>query len=431
MPTDFRALFAPDDGPDFNSMFAPDEISEAEANRTLTPEEQAKVVKPGRTWGDVYHEGMANAPQSALNAGKNFLLGLTPIPALQRFNNIVTDPRGESERTRAHYKGFLSEEGIKEKLATDPVGTVGEVLGYAPPMRAVKGAVTGRPAGPTPMPRAAVREGPELVETGGARMEQAKQNPSRVDKEALITPLQSFREKTKTTVITSPTINNIAKRLETAHIPNQPGAMEGITKVGAKPKPDVTLTELHGHAQRLDEFVEKGGKNRDGRINPQGRAAIVLKNSITEMIKNHPENADWNIGKGEVHRGKMDQELGDLLERAQGRTQWKNGDEAGALAAELSVFRKNRKNRYKLTPEARKKLAILEHDKKGRLTGAFGLSNNSFGGNVFARGLETAVFGFPGALAPIGQATRTARNARILAEFEKIREEIRAGGPVE
>jgi hypothetical protein len=428
MPQDFRALFAPDAGPDFKGLFAPDEISEAEANRTLTPEEQAKVVSSGRTWGDVYQEGMANAPQSALNAGKNFLLGLTPVPAFQRFGRILSDPRGESEATKAHYKGFLSEEGIKEKLATDPVGTAAEVIGYAPPMRAVRGAVSA-PRGPAPMPRASVREGAELLETGGTRMERAKQNPSKVDKEALVAPMETFREKTKTTVITSPIVTNIARRLETAHTPNQPGAMDKLTKVGPKPKPDLTLTELHGHLQRLDDFIGKGGKGQQGEINSQGRAAIELKNAINKMIDDHPDSGGFKVGKHEYHRGKMSQTMDGILKSAQARRQWVNGDEAGALGAEVALYLKNKKNRYAFTPKIRQKLDKLSRDKRGRLIGSLGATN--MGGFTFGRILETAV-GLPFGTGMIaGVPMRNARNARLVAEFKKIQEEIRAGGPVD
>jgi hypothetical protein len=439
MAQDFRALFAPGGGQDFKTLFAPDEISEEEANRTLTPEEQAMVAR-------------ANEPRFGAGLAKRMAeyQGLSPEDASAKYragwadtiSNIygtVTDPK-----KLASVAGHAVEAGIG--AVSDPKGTARRIGNYyyenpdAAVTDAAFAAFPGRQAvslvGKTvqrapsnAMPRASVREGGELLKTGGNRMEDAKLNPSRVDKEALVAPLEGFKRATKTTVITSPIVSNIAKRLETAHTPNRPGAMDAVTRVGPKPKPDLTLTELHGHLQRLDDFIGKGGKGADGRINNQGRAAIELKKAIGKMIDDHPDGGDFKIGKGEVHRGKMDQTMGDLLKAAQKRRQWVNGDEAGALSAEVGQFLKNKKNRYAFTPEIRQKLDKLSSDKKGRLIGAFGATN--VGGFTFARIAETAL-GLPAGVGMIaGVPARNARNARLVAEFKEIQEEIRAGGPVE
>jgi hypothetical protein len=276
------------------------------------------------------------------------------------------------------------------------------------------------------MPRASVRDEVELLQTGGARIEEAKLNPAKVDADALHAPMRVFREATNTTVIENATVNNIAKRLENAYAPPKVKAMAPMTKLPPKERPPVTLTELHGHQQRLDDVINGPGKS-EGRINEQGRAAIELKKAVTSMIDNHPESTNFKIGKHEYHRGKMSQSMADLQKRAEGRSMWRNGDEAGALQAEIQQFLRNKKNRYALTPEVRHKLGVLSRDNKGKLIGAFGSKN--IGGFTFARGVET-MFGAPGIMAIPGHFARQDRNSRIVKEFAKLMEEIRAGGEV-
>jgi hypothetical protein len=277
------------------------------------------------------------------------------------------------------------------------------------------------------MPRASVREEGELLKTGGARIEEAKLNPAKVDADQLRTPMHGFREATKTTVIENNTVNNIAKRLENAYTAPKPKAMAPMTKLPPKEKPPVTLTELHGHQQRLDDVINGAGKNPDGRLNEQGRAAIELKKAVGSMIDNHPESTSFKIGKHEYHRGKMSQAMDDIQKRAEGRSMWRNGDEAGALQAEITAFLRKKSNRYALTPQVRHKLGLLSRDNKGKLIGAFGSQN--IGGFAFARGVET-MFGAPGVMAIPGHFARQGRNARIVKEFGKLMEEIRAGGAV-
>jgi hypothetical protein len=311
-----------------------------------------------------------------------------------------------------------SDEGLQRSLGFAGAVTLGSKFG---------------PSRPTPlatskgMPRASVRDESELLKTGGVRIGEAKLNPAKVDAGQLITPMQRFREATKTTVIENQTVNSIAKRLEKAYTPKKPDVMSPLTKVQPKERPPVTLTELHGHQQRLDDVINGPGKSQDGRLNEQGRAAIELKKAVSETIDAHPESSSFKIGKHEYHRGKMSQSMADLQKRAEGRSMWSNGDEAGALQAEIRQFLRNKKNRYALTPEVRRKLAVLSHDNKGKLVGAFG--SKSIGGFTFARGVET-MFGAPGIMAIPGHFARQDRNARIVKEFQGLMEEIRAGGPV-
>jgi hypothetical protein len=283
------------------------------------------------------------------------------------------------------------------------------------------------------MPRASVRDESELLSTGGARIKEAKKSEAAVPLEDVQAPMQRFRERLNEEALeidpeyTNKKLANVIKRLDTAYAPPRADPMSRLTKTTPAAKPPMSLKELHAHQRRLDDVVSES-KSADGRISTDGFIAIELKKSVGEMIDAHPESSSFKIGKHEYHRGKMSQSMSDLKKRAEGRVQWRNGDEAGALQAEVQNFLRSKKNRYALTPEVRRKLDKLSRDNTGKVIGAFS-PQSSFGGNVFARGIETAI-GFPGALAVPGHFARQGRNARLISEFEKLMEEIRAGGSV-
>jgi hypothetical protein len=283
------------------------------------------------------------------------------------------------------------------------------------------------------MPRASVRDESELLSTGGARIKEAKKSEAAVPLEDVQAPMQRFRERLNEEALeidpeyTNKKLANVIKRLDTAYAPPRADPMSRLTKTTPAAKPPMSLKELHAHQRRLDDVVSES-KSADGRISTDGFIAIELKKSVGEMIDAHPESSSFKIGKHEYHRGKMSQSMSDLKKRAEGRVQWRNGDEAGALQAEVQNFLRSKKNRYALTPEVRRKLDRLSRDNTGKVIGAFS-PQSSFGGNVFARGIETAI-GFPGALAVPGHFARQGRNARLISEFEKLMEEIRAGGSV-
>jgi hypothetical protein len=283
------------------------------------------------------------------------------------------------------------------------------------------------------MPRASVRDESELLSTGGARIKEAKKSEAAVPLEDVQAPMQRFRERLNEEALeidpeyTNKKLANVIKRLDTAYAPPRADPMSRLTKTTPAAKPPMSLKELHAHQRRLDDVVSES-KSADGRISTDGFIAIELKKSVGEMIDAHPESSSFKIGKHEYHRGKMSQSMSDIKKRAEGRVQWRNGDEAGALQAEVQNFLRSKKNRYALTPEVRRKLDKLSRDNTGKVIGAFS-PQSSFGGNVFARGIETAI-GFPGALAVPGHFARQGRNARLISEFEKLMEEIRAGGSV-
>lgn len=436
MPQDFRALFAPE--PDrFRNLFAPDEISEEEANRTLTPQEQAMVVQPDPEFGAGTARRMAEYQgMSPEDASAKYRAGWADT--ISNVYNTVTDPR-----KLASVAGGVVGAGVN--AVSDPKGTARRIGNYyyENPDAAVtdaafalfpgrqiaaKGFETVAKKTPsTAMPRASVRSEAELLKTGSKRMEEAKLNPSKVDADAIAGPLSEFREATKTVGLETPMVKAIAGKLQKAYTPRKPDPMSRLTGVQPKERPPVSLTTLHGYEQALSKFINGAGKT-EGRINSQGYEAIELKKAIDKMIDNHPESGTFKIGKHEYHRGKMSQALGDIRKNAENSRQWQNGDEAGALSNAINTYLRAKKNRNALTPNARHKLTQLARDRRGAVIGGFS-PNSSFGGNVFARAIETSV-GLPGVMALPGHLARQSRNARILKEFERIQEELRAGGPV-
>jgi hypothetical protein len=318
-----------------------------------------------------------------------------------------------------------SDEGIQRALGFAGGVTLASKFGGAPkqtPITQSRG-----------MPRASVRDEAELLKTGGARLKEAKKSEATVPLDDVQAPMQRFRERLNEEALeidpqyTNKKLANVVKRLDTAYAAPKTDPMSRLTKTAPAAKPPMTLKELHAHQRRLDDVISES-KSADGRISTDGYIAIELKKSVGEMIDAHPESSSFKIGKHEYHRGKMSQSMTDLKKRAEGRVQWRNGDEAGALQSEIQNFLRNKKNRYALTPEVRRKLDQLSRDNRGKVIGAFS-PQSSFGGNVFARGIETAI-GFPGALAVPGHFARQGRNSRLIKEFENLMEELRAGGPV-
>jgi hypothetical protein len=371
---------------------------------------------------------LQNAPQSAFNTAKRVAADILPGQHVQT-GFALAQPGGLSNAWEGIKQRFGGWENIKRTAEQDPVGLGYDVAGLAAGGKSLPRAAA--PAGA--MPRAVVRDGAELLSTGGKRMTEAKLNPATVPANDIAGPMQKFRDTLKTeaaidldTAELAPALSNRIKRIEGAYAPPKRDPMASLTGVKSGAKPPISLSELHGHSKGLDKFVNSTGKT-EGRINEQGFIALELKKAVDEMIDLHPESGNFKIGKHEFHRGAMNRELEDMLERAKNRSQWKNGDEAGAISAEIGTFLRTKKNRYKFTPEARRKLGLLSRDNKGKLLGAFGSQN--IGGFVFGRAAEAA-FGVPGLLAVPGYLARQSRNTRFLQEFQKIQEEIRAGGPV-
>jgi hypothetical protein len=416
--------------------------SEEEANRTFTPEEQTMIAAANQPqFGAGTRKRMAEYEGlSPEQASAKYIAGQKE--AIRNVYDTVTDPRKLASAAGGAVKAVAgavahpidTAQKIGNYYYENPDSAVTDAAFAAFPARKAMGLLGGDGIKSSKaMPRASVRDESELLETGGARMKEAKKSEATVPLGDVQAPMQRFRERLNEEALeidpeyTNKKLGNVIKRLDSAYAPPKPDRMSPLTGATPAAKPPMTLKELHAHQRRLDDVISES-KSSDGRISTDGFVAIELKKTVGEMIDAHPESSSFKIGKHEYHRGKMSQSMGDLRKRAEGRVQWRNGDEAGALQSEIQAFLRNKKNRYALTPEVRRKLDSLSRDSTGKVRGAFS-PQSSFGGNVFARGIETAI-GFPGALAVPGHFARQGRNARLVAEFEKLMEEIRAGGSV-
>jgi hypothetical protein len=372
---------------------------------------------------------LKNAPKSAFETAKRVAADILPGQHVQT-GFALAQPGGLSNAWEGLKERFGGVENIKRTAEKDPFGLGYDVGGL---FTGGKTAIAKKPS--TAMPRGVVRSGEELLESGGARMNEAKLNPAKVAPTDIAAPMQKFRDKLRTeaaidlnTAELKPELKNRIARLEAVNAPPKRDYTAPMTKEKPAAKAPVSLAELHGHSKGLNTFINSTGKT-EGRINEQGFVALELKNAVDEMIDAHPESSAFKIGKHEYHRGAMDRSMADIEKDAMSRSMWKSGNEAGAWSAAISAFLKKRSNRYALTPEVRRKLDKLSRDNGGSIAGQFSL-NNSFGGNVFARGIELAAGLPPGTGAFIGNQARSTRNARFAKTFNELREEIRAGGPV-
>jgi hypothetical protein len=400
---DFNALFAPEAEPDFTALFAPDE------KIPFRPELALK-----------------NAPKSAFNTAKRVAADILPGQHVQT-GFALAQPGGLSNAWEGLKERFGGVENIKRTAEEDPVGLAYDATGL---IGGGKGLSVAKKS--TAMPRAVVREEAELLGTGGARMKQAKKSEATVPLADVQAPMQKFRDRLDEEALTidpqytNSKLVNVIKRLDTAYAPPKSDPMARMTGSRPAPKPPMTLKELHGHQRRLDDVISES-KNPDGRISTDGVIAIELKKSVDEMIDAHPESGSFKIGKHEYHRGKQSQEMSDLFERAQRRAQWRNGDEAAALANEINQYLGKKANRYKFTRAQRAQLAKIGKRDAQALLGAFG--SKTVSGMAAGRLVESA-FGMPGLLWGPGMMARQARNAKVMDAFKKFQEELRAGGPV-
>jgi hypothetical protein len=404
---DFDALFAPDEssGPDFTALFAPDE---------KTPFRPELALK--------------NAPKSAFNTVKRIAADILPGQHVQT-GFALAQPGGLSNAWEGLKERFGGIENIKRTAEEDPVGLAYDATGL---IGGGKGLSVAKKS--TAMPRAVVREGPELLSTGGKRMNEAKLNPATVAANDIAAPMQKFRDKLKTeaaidlnTAELAPALKNRITRIEGAYAPAKRDPMASLT--GAKPaaKPPITLAELHGHSKGLNTFINSTGKT-EGRINEQGFIALELKNTVDEMIDLHPESGKIKVGSNEYSRGAMNRDLEQIRTEASRTRTSRNGNEVDALQDAVARFLNKKSNRYKFSPEIRAKLEKFMHDKKGRLTSRF--APNTLSGQAFARGAEAMVGIWPGTLQGPAYLVKQARAARLMKEFEDIMAEVRAGGPV-
>jgi hypothetical protein len=405
---DFDALFAPDEssGPDFTSLFAPDE---------KTPFRPELALK--------------NAPKSAFNTARRVAADILPGQHVQT-GFALAQPGGLSNAWEGLKERFGGVENIKRTAEEDPVGLAYDATGL---IGGGKGLSVAK-AAPSAMPRNVVREGAELLSTGGKRMTEAKLNPATVAANDIAAPMQKFRDKLKTeaaidlnTADLAPALKNRITRIEGAYAPAKRDPMASLTGTKPATKSPITLAELHGHSKGLDTFINSTGKT-EGRINEQGFIALELKNTVDEMIGLHPESGTFKVGKHEYHRGAMNRDLEQIRTEASRTRTSRNGNEVDALQDAVGRFLNKKSNRHKFSPAIRAKLEKFMHDKKGRLTSKF--APNTLGGQTFARGFEAAIGIWPGTLQAPAHMIKQARAARLMKEFEDIMAEVRAGEPV-
>jgi hypothetical protein len=408
---DYQAMFGPENTgqPDYEAMFGPRKKGGLASNAMRDVKDIAS---------ETYQAVTENPKQAAAGVADYLVNPVTYLKSVKDSIGNLWD--GGTDRAYEH-----------------PVRTGLDVMNVLPPTPAgiVKGGMSAVAKAPLKasrtMPRGVVRAGKELVDTGGLRMKIAKLDPAKVDPLAMAGPMQKFRDALKTEAIelgpdTPATLMNRIGRLEGAYTPNKRPAMANITKLEAPEKPPVSLGELHKHSQKLSEFVNTTGKT-EGKINEQGKIAIMLRKSVDEMIDTHPESPSFKIGRNEVHRGKMSEAFDEIHKNASLTALWRNGNEVAALQNAAANFLKAKKNKYAFTPEVRRKLERFSRDNKGRLLSAFG--SKTVSGQAAGRLVETAV-GMPGILWGPGIMAREARKARMMDEWQRISEEIRAGGPV-
>lgn len=395
--------------PDY-SVFFP-KIDEAEANRTLTPEEQAKVVAPGRTWGEAWESAKKVAPGELVG----ILTGASPPMQLMQFGlDLMQKPKETLDQAKEHYGGYLSEEGLKEKLATQPISSAIEVGSVALPF---KGGIRPRPrVGPEPMPRGSIRAQDELIGSGGKNMNTAKKSDVALPPEEIVPSFAGFHARLGEKGI------RINKKLH----PKTYAAFEDFTNfirpkgMDNAPRP-ATMLDLHEVRQLADNAAKD--KLPDGRPSPDAMLANELLATIDEVITKHPDGPQFMQGKGEIARGYKSRGLLDLVEKAKNTTQWDRGDHAGALRNKINTY--IRQNKRFLS---KKDLKELRRIKRYGFTEALGGQGSlspmalAIGRAVeFATGLPYTSLIFAGKIA------REAANKRMPQRLERMAERIRAG----
>lgn len=380
----------------------------------------------GMTWGEAWESAKKVAPHDALDTAKGYLMGLTPIPAFERFNRIITDPKGESDRTRKHYSDFFTEEGLKEKLATAPISTLAETLGYAIPGGRTKVAPKS-----TAMPKASVRDGAELLKTGGARRTEAKKSDYAVPPEDVRATLSDLHGRLSEKAISihpklhpksTAAFNEFVGLIRAK--PADP--MSGITHTSAPKPTPATLQKLHEirmMAQEAADDVHPGTR----RPTQDAMLGIELKKTIDDVIKMHPEGAEFARGTNEIARGLRDREIADAIDSAMQTATWNRGDHATAVRNAVRPLYKKYRHIW-----PKEDLAILKKLQKfGLVTDTMaGFASKGPGAMTFSRIAETSIGLLPFSLYPAASAAKHIRNKRIEGLVNQLREQIRAGGPV-
>lgn len=405
---DFRAMFAPEQPnsgqPDFRSLFAPDEPA---------PQEPSALERYGSdAWNALK---LASQYANPMQANPGFQMGL--------------HPKESGLALLEHYKKFVTPSGVKDLVTNHPMETAVELGSiFAGGKGLGRDAVA---AGKTAMPRAVVRTEGELLKTGGERMNASKLSDSTMRPEATLPAFSALNQRLAEGAVDmggiTPTARNLYKRLQALHAQEAPSPMSPLTGVQPKPPGPVSLKELHTLRRKADDVVN-AGKNPDGSLNTDGFVGVQLRKAVDDMIDAHPEGSNFQIGSNEYARAKQSQILSDAYERATRSATWQNGNEAAALGNEINKILNSKRYKRTFTPEVRKRLTQLTQRDLSGLVGALG--SKTVSGMAMGRLFEVSLGLPPGVLWPVGHMVRTGRNASRREAFQRIQEEIRAGGPV-
>jgi hypothetical protein len=399
-----------------------EEISEEEANRTLTPEEQAKVVpqfgagterrmseyrglspeaasaKYRQGWADTF----SNIYDTATDPRK---LASAAGSVAKTGYNAVRHPIETAEKVGSHYYENPDLAFTDAAFAMFPGRQGVQVL-----EKAVSRKV------PDSMPRGSVRDQAELVGTGGGRMNASKKSEAVVPPEEILPAFSGFHTRLGEKGI------RINKKLH----PKTWDAFQDFTNF-VRPKPmqenvrPATVLDLHEVRQQA--AIAAKDRHPDGKATADSMLANELIKTIDEVIAKHPEGDDFLMGKSELARGLKSEGLLNLVEQAKNTTQWDRGDHAGAIRNKINSYIKT--NKRFLT---KKDIKELRHIKRFGFAEALG-GQGSLSPMAMAIGrVVESVTGIPpGGLYVAGKLARETVNTSKIKELENMAARIRAG----
>lgn len=394
-------------------------ISEAEANQTLTPEEQTKVAG-AMSWPEAFRSGAKNFPQDALRTGTGLVKtaeSITPFGMAKTLYNTAVDPQSAADTLKNiydHYAGYFSEEGLKNKVANEPAQTLVDVASIALPIKGAKAA----PHAPLPKPGAFAREGAELISTGGKRMNEAKKSEVALPVEDVVPSFSGFHARLGEKGI------RINKKLH----PKTYDAFQEFTNfvrpkgMESAPRP-ATMLDLH-EVRQLAANAAKDVHPGTRSPTPDAMLANELLTTIDEVIAKHPEGETFSKGSNELARGKKSESILRLIEDAKNTTQWDRGDHAGAIRNKINSFLKGPQARFL----SKKDVIELKKIKRFGFTEALG-GQGSLSPMALAigRAVEMST-GLPiGSLIVAGRFARDFINTKKPQQLEGMAARIRAG----
>jgi hypothetical protein len=364
------------------------------------------------------YQAVTENPKEAASATADYLLN--PVTYLKSVGDSVSNlwEGGLDRAYKQPVKTFLDATNV---LPPVPIGAVKGVTAVAKGLP--KKNVT---------PRAAVRDGAELIKTGGERRIDAKKSDAAIPVETLRRGLFDFHGR----------MADQALRINPKLHPKAAAAMQDVLKYVNGPKVDPMLSRMPGYKasqppkatlQALHEARQLAQEAADDvhpgtrRPTADAKIGVELIRTIDDMIKSEPEFEPFIRGTNELARGLRDREISDALDMAMQTATWQRGDKATAIRNAMRPLYKKYRHRW-----PKEDLDVL---RQAQHFGLFidtlaGFANKGPGAQTFARGAELAVGLPPFAMWPMAKVAKEARNRRVEGLVDKLREKIRAGGPV-